>query len=116
MPHILYMLKQQSPKAKGGGKSNCHLLEIHFISLPQIKYLLYIAFLGKRTIWLYIAVDFLRTNTNFFSQIIYLNNKAHEEKRKLKQEKLVLTAESVQSAIKEENWYMENARKNKRLY
>lgn len=68
------------------------------------------------TIWLYVAVDFLGTILIFFSQIIFLNNKAQEEKRKLKQEKWLLTAENVQSAIKEENWYMENARKNERLY
>lgn len=92
------------------------LTRIHFISLPQIQYLLYTAFLGKRTIWLYVAEDFLGTNTNIFSQIIFLSNKAQEEKRKLKQEKWLITAENVQSAIKEENWYMENARKNKRLY
>lgn len=68
------------------------------------------------TIWLYVAVDFLGTILIFFSQIIFLNNEAQEEKRKLKQEKWLLTAENVQSAIKEENWYMENARKNERLY
>ena len=51
-----------------------------------------------------------------YSQIIFLNNEAQEENRKLKQEKWLLTAENVQSAIKEENWYMENARKNERLY
>ena len=68
------------------------------------------------TIWLYVAVDFLGTILIFFSQIIFLNNEAQEEKRKLKQEKWLLTAKNVQSAIKEENWYMENARKNERLY